>query len=59
MTKELACILDLLIIIFLQVRPEVCSVLRSLFLRIGEVFDISRPLTNGGSEGQVNGQVTS
>lgn len=33
-----------------EVRPEVCSVLRNLFLRIGDVFHISAPssaLTNG------------
>jgi len=30
-----------------EVRPEVCSVLRNLFLKIGSVFGISAPLTNG------------
>ena len=42
-----------------EVRPEVCSVLRNLFLRIGEVFDISKPLTNGtNNESSLNGQVS-
>ena len=42
-----------------EVRPEVCSVLRNLFLRIGEVFDISKPLTNGANnESSLNGQVS-
>jgi len=30
-----------------EVRPEVCSVLRNLFLKIGSVFGISAPLTDG------------
>ena len=42
-----------------EVRPEVCSVLRNLFLRVGEVFDISKPMTNGASnDSSLNGQVS-